>query len=145
VAHIGCSSRELIENRSDTEKRPFAAVEFLPATWITQPPAKPDIEQHQQQANDRRGMITLVRAYRGTRDHPRSTKRGAVPAVVIEARRDEAHERVAAGERGHDEGLGLAFLPGEVGRGNDIEGHVHDMKEASPASVSPRQPKRDQA
>src|SRR3984893_5810112 len=140
AARISCSPRELVEHRSDAEKRPFAAVEFRAATRITQPPAQPDIEQHQQQADDRRGMIALVRAYGGTRDRHRSTERDAVPAVTVEARRDKAYARVAAGERGHDEGLGLAFLPGEIARGHDIEGHVHDMKEASPASVSARQP-----
>src|SRR5216683_1703602 len=80
-------------------------------------------------------MISLVGAYRGAGDCHRGAERDAVLAVSVKARRDKVHERVAAGERGHDEGLGLALLPGEIGRGDDIEGHVRDMKEAPPACV----------
>src|SRR6266850_1671831 len=50
VTDVSGAARQLVEHRQDAEERPFAAIEFGPAARIAEPPAEPDVEQHQQQA-----------------------------------------------------------------------------------------------
>ncbi len=65
-----------------------------------------------------------------------------MPSRAEEARRHKPDKGVTAGQRRHHERLSLALLPGEVLRGDDVEGGVDDVEQASPAAAPGQRPER---
>ena len=110
---------------------------------IAEPTAEADVEQGQEQAERRRGVIAHVRARRGAGERHRGAKRHALRAlaaariiprrpVAADALRvrpvDPGQVAAADGPRRRRERQGAALLEGEVFALQDVERDVRDEK-----------------
>src|SRR6266498_4304518 len=126
---IGREPERFRERRLDRKVGTLSPICLLTLSpRIADPPTQPDVEQRHQESHRRRGVIAHVGAGRRARDRYGRAKRNASIAVPIFPTRAIGLARGSGVERTYREGLCLPLLPGEIFGGDDVEGHVDDMK-----------------
>src|SRR6516162_1306444 len=133
AALVGRRTRELLQSWRDAPKWAFASVTL--ARWIAEPPPETDVEQHQQEADERRGVVTLVGAQRRTGDRHGGAEGDAAPLAAVPGRGPIPDIAIAAIQPRHRERFRFALLPGGVAGGYDVERSVDHVEEPVAAAA----------